>query len=103
MVAPSGFEPEHPLGPRILNPLRLPIPPRGLTSRGVNPRAISWPASVAHERPRWRFQWKLTGNIDRGIYGWPPRADWATSGEAKWGGGRQGTWRGRGGHRCRTR
>jgi hypothetical protein len=29
-VAPSGFEPEHPFGSRILNPLRLPIPPRGL-------------------------------------------------------------------------
>src|SRR5271170_3212516 len=28
-VAPPGFEPGHPFGPRILNPLRLPIPPRG--------------------------------------------------------------------------
>ncbi len=28
-VAPSGLEPEHSFEPRILSPLRLPIPPRG--------------------------------------------------------------------------
>lgn len=33
-VAPSGLEPEHPFGPRILNPLRLPIPPRGRETSG---------------------------------------------------------------------
>ncbi len=30
-VAPPGVEPGRPFGPRILNPLRLPIPPRGPT------------------------------------------------------------------------
>ena len=28
-VAPPGLEPGYPRGPRILNPLRMPIPPRG--------------------------------------------------------------------------
>src|SRR5258708_39761829 len=32
MVAPSGLEPDRPLGLRILKPLGLPIPPRGLVA-----------------------------------------------------------------------
>src|SRR5688500_7680468 len=33
LVASIGVEPIRPCGRRILNPLRLPIPPRGLLSR----------------------------------------------------------------------
>src|SRR5437868_5487308 len=37
-VAPSGLEPERLLGRRILSPLRLPIPPRGLHGDARLPR-----------------------------------------------------------------
>src|SRR5262245_62110251 len=50
-VAPVGLEPTHSCEPRILNPLRIPVPPRGPVRTLALERKLGWMPAVPIEEP----------------------------------------------------